>query len=242
MPSFINAIPQQHRLLGIGNPPCGMKETNKQESTQAAENNSLPPFCAAAEAEMHEVYYQMGLRQWQKSFQVGLAHMTPLSRIMWFVLLLLIPMSSLINLWLAHYPLTWPLTQLPPLPPLFQIRLHLVANLCGYVIGAVLVGCSSQLRTVQVTPNFLVSRKWGLSQRTRWRNVTAVHDTDDYICFCRNLPAAITIPKTAFRNDTKANAFFETALTYWHSAKAGRTPLNVPAQDGVWPPAPRPSA
>ena len=187
-----------------------------------------------------EVRFNMTWRDRLESYRVGLSQMTLLGCTIWSAFLLLFLGSQLLLRWLQNYSITWPLTQLPPLPSPLSIISHAAASGFGCLIGFILVACFSQLRTVQINPDFLVCKIWRLSNRIRWKNINIILDTGKYICFCQNYPIAVVVPKLAFRGQEQANMFLEEATQHWRKAK-GILPPSLPDMPGVWPPAPRPA-
>ena len=92
--------------------------------------------------------------------------------------------------------------------------------------------------TTLITPEFFRDTEPKKVMEYRWVQITDIrlHDGDFY--FWVGGIKGNFIPRSAFANPREGHLFYETAMTFWRSARAGRS---VPGpQDGeVWPPPPR---
>ena len=100
--------------------------------------------------------------------------------------------------WSAGYSGTWPLRGPFPWHVLKDVSIFagiiLVTLLAN--ISVILLLTASQ--SVEITPLHLSLRTKITTNPTRWKDVTHIFNTEEYVCFCMNMPTAVVIPKRAF--------------------------------------------
>ncbi len=187
---------------------------------------------------MCEVTYRITFQDRIEGYRVGLAHMTLPSRIVWIMLGLLFLTLPALNTTSHHHPITWLLTT--RLSPKFleKVGLLVCVSLASYFASGLTVWQLTKIRTVKLQERHLLNRVLFGWNRIRWREVNAIVETAEHICFCQNVPTAVVVPKSAFPNKEQARAFVEQAEHYWRRGTGRKDPSALNAL-GVWPPAPR---
>ena len=187
---------------------------------------------------MREVRFKMTWREWLEGYRIGLSHLMLPYLLFWVSVPLTMMIGLLLILYSKGYPSAWPPAGLPPRPLLFSMaKLSSLVFVGPLVTHTVLIYLFPST-IVQISPRCLAWKLMGSVKRIKWKNVTDVIETAEYICFCQNFPTATIIPKHAFPNREQAQAFLEQSLHYWHDATGRTQPLPLDAA-GIWPPVPR---
>ncbi len=186
-----------------------------------------------------EISYKLTWRDRQEGYRVGLSHLLLPYRLVGIGGLLLMPVGMMLILYGKGYPFTWTAANLPLRLMLLNTFLPLGFLLGFFLTTAIGSGFLFRSQVVQLLPLHLAWKKARSSNLIRWKRITEIVDTGEYICFCQNYPTAVAVPKRAFPNQGQSAAFLEQATRYWREAKGLPEP-SVPDTAGVWPPAPRP--
>jgi hypothetical protein len=161
------------------------------------------------------VSYKWTFRGWLEGYRAGMSALTLPYRLVWGGILLLV---------------------------LGTIVLHLAAFvgicLASSVAEALVLSYFIHSRVIYFLPRQLQGKNIWWSFRIRWKDVTGIVETSDYICFCQKAPNAFVVPKSAFPNQEQVFDFIEQAENYWRH-ETGRNDVPSAENTGVWPPAPR---
>jgi hypothetical protein len=221
-----------------------MKRSTRQDNRQAAENYS-PPLAFAAWRPRLEIHYKMTRQAWLEEYRIGLPRLSLTWCLLWITGLSLLISVILLTFWAVA---VW----LPGSPFPWHTLKHMSLVIGPCAIGFVLAGyfnvsedrlLTTRTQVVQITPqklllgeiipqNFWLAERRGSYQwrgRYRWRRVTEIFVTDEYVCFCLGLPTATLVPKADFKSDEQIRAFVEQAGLYWRKATRRGEPLLNPA-------------
>ena len=184
------------------------------------------------------VSYKWTLRGWLESFRIGLPSLALPYRLVWGGISLLL-LGSLALMEIGRgYPSTWPPTSLPSRSVVLHIGSHVGVVLASSMATALVLSYFTHSRVIYFLPRQLQGKTIWFSFRIRWKDVTSIVETSDYICFCQKVPCAFVVPKSAFPNQKQVFAFIEQAESYWRH-ETGRNDIPPAENTGVWPPAPR---
>ena len=185
-----------------------------------------------------EIRYERTYRDWQEGYRVGLSHLTLLYRLVWCCVTLFILVGLALTVIGRGYPATWPPKGLPPKAIVQHTSLFVLVLLVCYLSATLIFGYFTRVRTVQLLPVHLAWKSNWSSNLIRWKDITDIVQTSEYVFFCQNTPSAIVVPKSAFRSQAQVTAFVEEAERYWRS-ETGRNDIPPTENTGIWPPAPR---
>jgi hypothetical protein len=184
------------------------------------------------------VSYKWTFWGWLEGYRVGLSALTLPYRLVWGGILLLFLVGLTLMEIGRGYPSMWPPIGLPPR----AIVLHAVSFVgvfyASLVAEALVLSYFFHSRVIYFLPRQLQGKNIWFSFRIRWKDVTGIVETSDYICFCQKSPNAFVVPKSAFPNQEQARAFVEQVKRYWRIETGRDHPFTV-ENPGVWPPAPR---
>ena len=219
----------------------------KQDKTQAAENNFPPPvFALRLKVGTLEISYTMGVQDWIAAYREGITHFRRFPRVTSGIWLALFCLALAIAIFYYGYAHAW---QRQHSFPWHYIHIMLFAFTAGPLGFVFLLWSMSSRRVVLEDAYVIVQFKYGGIACSQyggkvlysWQRITNVFQGLEHITICSENNIALVVPRRAFPNEQAATAFFGMALDFWPEAR-GTLPLPVPETTGVWPPAPRPGA
>jgi hypothetical protein len=184
------------------------------------------------------VSYKWTFRGWLEGYRAGMSALTLPYRLVWGGILLLVLGGLALMEIERGYPSTWPPTSLPPRTIVLHLAAFVGICLASSVAEALVLSYFIHSRVIYFLPRQLQGKNIWWSFRIRWKDVTGIVETSDYICFCQKAPNAFVVPKSAFPNQEQVFDFIEQAENYWRH-ETGRNDVPSAENTGVWPPAPR---